>query len=50
MKKPKKLDKNKRVKAVARDRVGSPKPGVVLADKRLREKPKHKKKAPESEA
>jgi len=45
MKKPKKLDKTKRVKAVARERVGAPKPARVIADKRLREKPKHKKAA-----
>ncbi len=50
MKKPKELDKTKRVKAVARDRVGSPRPGRVLEDKRLREKPKHKKNTPETEA
>jgi hypothetical protein len=49
MKKLKKSDKATRVKAVARDRVGSPKPGVVIADKRLREKPKHKKKIPDNE-
>lgn len=49
MKKPKKLDKTTRVKAVARDRVGSPKPGRALADKRLREKPKHKKNTPDAE-
>ncbi len=49
MKKPTKLDKTKRVKAVARERVGSPKPARVLKDKRLREKPKHKKNQPEIE-
>jgi hypothetical protein len=49
MKKPTKTDKTKRVKAVARERVGSPKPGRVLKDKRLREKPKHKKNPPEIE-
>jgi hypothetical protein len=49
MKKTKNLDKSKRVKAVARDRVGSPRPVAVLADKRFREKPKHKKKIPETE-
>jgi len=45
MKKPKTLDKTKRVKAVARERVGAPKPARVIADKRLRDKPKHKKSA-----
>jgi len=44
MKKPTRSDKTKRVKAVARERVGAPKPARVIADKRLREKPKHKKK------
>jgi hypothetical protein len=48
MKKPKKLDKTKRVKAVARDRVGAPKPARIIEDKRLREKPKHKK-SPEAD-
>jgi hypothetical protein len=43
MKRSKSLDKTKRVKAVARDRVGSPKPARVIEDRRLREKPKHKK-------
>jgi hypothetical protein len=45
MKKPTKLDKTKRVKAVARERVGAPKPARVIADKRQRDKPKHKKSA-----
>jgi hypothetical protein len=49
MKKPKKSDKATRVKAVARERVGSPRPAVVIADKRLRAKPKHKKKIPDTE-
>jgi hypothetical protein len=31
------------VKAVARERVGEPKPVRVIVDKRLRETPKHKK-------
>jgi hypothetical protein len=44
-----KLDKTRRVKAVARERVGTPKPARVIADKRVRDKPKHKKLAePES--
>jgi hypothetical protein len=45
MKKPKSLDKTTRVKAVARERVGAPKPARVIEDKRLRDKPKHKKSA-----
>ncbi len=45
MKKAKGLEKTKRVKAVARERVGEPKPARVIADKRLRAKPKHKKSA-----
>jgi hypothetical protein len=49
MKKRKSLDKTKRVKAVARERVGSPKPARVIEDKRLREKPKHKKNAVEAD-
>jgi hypothetical protein len=43
MKKQKSPDKTTRVKAVARERVGAPKPARVIADKRLRDKPKHKK-------
>jgi hypothetical protein len=35
--------KSERVKAVARQRVGTPKPARIIADKRLRDKPKHKK-------
>jgi hypothetical protein len=37
-----KFDKNKRVKAIARKRVGSPPPARVLDEKPLRVKPKHK--------
>ncbi len=43
LKKPKKQSKTTRVKAVARERVGEPKPVRVIVDKRLRETPKHKK-------
>ncbi len=50
MKKQKTTTKSKRVKAVARERVGIPKPARVLADKRLREKPKYKKRQTEAEA
>jgi hypothetical protein len=44
MKKSKAPDKSKRVKAVARERVGAPKPARIIEDKRLRQKPKYKKK------
>jgi hypothetical protein len=37
------LNKNKRVKAIARARVGSVKPARVLEAKPLRDKPKYKK-------
>ena len=37
-----KLTKNKRVKAVARKRVGSPKPARVLDERTPRAKPKYK--------
>jgi hypothetical protein len=37
------LNKNKRVKAIARARVGVVKPGRVLEAKPLRDKPKYKK-------
>jgi hypothetical protein len=49
MKKRKILTKTKRVKAVARDRVGSPKPARLISEKRLREKPKHKKNIADAE-
>jgi len=43
-KKPKKLaSKSTRVKAIARTRVGSPKPARILEEKSARDKPKHKK-------
>jgi hypothetical protein len=38
-----KLDKNKRVKAVARKQIGTPPAGRVLQTEPLRNKPKHKK-------
>jgi hypothetical protein len=44
VKRPQKYSKSKAVKAIARQRVGSPKPARVLADKPARSKPKHKKK------
>jgi hypothetical protein len=43
VKKPRKYSKNKAVKAIARERVGSPKPSRVVAAKLARPKPKHKK-------
>lgn len=43
-KRPKKLaSKSTRVKALARERVGSPKPVRVLEEKPVREKPKYRK-------
>jgi hypothetical protein len=45
-KKPRKLNKNKRIKAIARERVGSPKPARAILDKATRAKPKHKKPVP----
>jgi hypothetical protein len=41
--KPPKLNKNKRVKAIARERVGSPKAAFAIPEKAKRAKPKHKK-------
>ena len=41
--KPAKLDKNKRVRAIARERVGAPKPAFAIPEKAKRAKPKHKK-------
>lgn len=44
VKRPKKLaSKSKRVKALARERVGSPKPERIVTEKPTRPKPKHKK-------
>ena len=43
-KRTKKLaSKSKRVRAIARERLGSPKPARVVADKPSRSKPKYKK-------
>ncbi len=42
-KKPAKLNKNKRIKAIARERVGEPKPAFAIPDKAKRTQPKHKK-------
>lgn len=43
-KRPKKLaSKSKRVKAIARERLGSPKPERILTDRPTRARPKHKK-------
>jgi hypothetical protein len=41
--KRKKFDAKKEVKAIARERVGSPKPARVIKPKSERRKPKHKK-------
>jgi hypothetical protein len=37
-----KLDKNKRLKAIARERVGSPKPARIIEEKPKRDKAKYK--------
>ena len=47
--KRKKFDAKKEVKAIARERVGSPKPARAIEPKSERRKPKHKK-PPLSEA
>jgi hypothetical protein len=41
--KPSKLNKTKRLKAIARERVGSPKPAFAIPEKAKRAQPKHKK-------
>jgi hypothetical protein len=43
--KPRKPNKNKRIKAIARERVGAPKPAFAIPAKAKRAKPKHKKPA-----
>lgn len=40
--KRKKFDVNKEIKAIARERVGNPKPGRPIEPKAQRRKPKHK--------
>jgi hypothetical protein len=40
---PRKFDKNKEVRAIARERVGSVPPSRPLAERPTRKKPKHKK-------
>jgi hypothetical protein len=40
---PAKFDAKKELKAIARERVGSVKPGRVIVPKTARKKPKHKK-------
>jgi hypothetical protein len=41
--KVRKPNKNKRIRAIARERVGAPKPAFAIPQKAMREKPKHKK-------
>jgi hypothetical protein len=43
--KRKKFDVTKEVKAIARERIGNPKPSQPIETKRRRAKPKHKKSA-----
>ena len=47
VKRPRKYSKTKAVKALARERVGTPKPARIVEDKSVR--PKHKKKMTEEE-
>jgi hypothetical protein len=49
VKRARKYSKAKAVKAIARERVGTPKPGRVLDTKPTRAKSKHKKKVAEEE-
>jgi hypothetical protein len=41
--KPRKPNKNKRIRAIARERVGEPKAAFAIPPKAKRAKPKHKK-------
>jgi hypothetical protein len=43
VRKPRKYNKMKAVKAIARERVGSPPPARTFDEKPIRTKPKHKK-------
>jgi hypothetical protein len=47
--KRKKIDVGKEVRAIARERVGSPRPSRPLEEKPKRRKPKHKKAPGENE-
>jgi hypothetical protein len=47
--KPKPFDEKKEVRAIARERVGTPPPSRVIAPKHLRKKPKHKRAPGESD-
>ena len=47
--KRKKFDTNKEIKAIARERVGAPKPARAIEPKELRRRPKHKKLPDQSE-
>jgi hypothetical protein len=49
VRKPRKYDKTKAVKAIARKRVGSPPPARTLEEKPIRAKAKHKKHWTEQE-
>jgi hypothetical protein len=44
------FDQKKEVRAIARERVGTVKPGRVIVPKTLRKKPKHKKPPNEVES
>lgn len=49
VKRLRKHSKTKAVKAIARERVGSPKPARIVDEKPVRSKPKHKKKWAEAD-
>jgi hypothetical protein len=46
---PKAYSKNKSVKAVARERIGTPRPARPIVDKAHRPKPKHKNLLPQDD-
>jgi hypothetical protein len=43
LKRPKKFNKNKQVKSIARKRLGSPSPSRPLNERAIRDRPKHPK-------
>lgn len=47
--KPPKFDALKEIRAIARERVGTVKPGKTIEPKARRDKPKHKKLEPEQQ-
>jgi hypothetical protein len=49
VKKPRRYVKSKAVKALARERIGSPKPARIFDEKSPNSKPKHQKKVTEED-